>query len=68
HLWIRELSRIDRDVSTATHFRWSDDGTVLGQTTDDGTEPEVVALPAVYCRRCGRSGWGVQLASTGNNL
>jgi len=68
HLWIRELSRIDRDVSTATNFRWNDDGTPVGQATDDGTEPGVVALPAVYCRRCGRSGWGVQLASTGNNL
>ncbi|MSS46578.1 DEAD/DEAH box helicase [Cutibacterium sp. WCA-380-WT-3A] len=68
HLWIRELSRIDRDVSTATNFRWSDDGTLVGHVTDDGTEPGVVALPAVYCRRCGRSGWGVQLASTGYNL
>ena len=68
HLWIRELSRIDRDVSTATNFRWSDDGTPVGRATDDGTEPGVVALPAVYCRRCGRSGWGVQLASTGYDL
>lgn len=69
HLWIRELSRIDRDVSTAaTRFRWSDDGTPLSHTTDDANDPGVMPLPAIYCRRCGRSGWGVQLASTGNNL
>ncbi|MFI6756076.1 DEAD/DEAH box helicase [Rhodococcus coprophilus] len=60
HLWIRELSRIDRAVATATSYRWSDDG-----IHEDG---EVMHLPAVFCRHCGRSGWGARLAPTGHTL
>ncbi|MFZ2238040.1 MAG: DEAD/DEAH box helicase [Gordonia amarae] len=60
HLWIRELSRIDRAVATTTQYRWSDDGIHI----DDNTPH----LPAVYCRHCGRSGWGARLAPTGNTL
>ncbi|MGQ4509727.1 DEAD/DEAH box helicase [Dermabacteraceae bacterium P13147] len=48
HLWLRELTRLDRAVRTDVEYRWSDDNRVL----DD--EP---ALPAIYCRFCGRSGW-----------
>ncbi|MBU8827094.1 DEAD/DEAH box helicase [Mycolicibacterium goodii] len=59
HLWIRELSRVDRAVRAATEYRWSDDGT----SVDDE-----LYLPAVYCRHCGRSGWGARLAPTGNAL
>ncbi|AMO59909.1 helicase [Mycolicibacterium phlei] len=59
HLWIRELSRVDRAVRAAAQYRWSDDGT----TVDDE-----LYLPAVYCRHCGRSGWGARLAPTGNAL
>ena len=59
HLWIRELSRVDRAVRVATEYRWSDDGTSI----DDE-----LYLPAVYCRHCGRSGWGARLAPTGNAL
>ncbi|QCB52930.1 DEAD/DEAH box helicase [Rhodococcus sp. PAMC28707] len=60
HLWIRELSRIDRAVATNTSYRWSDDG-----VQEDG---DVMHLPALYCRHCGRSGWGARLAPTGHTL
>lgn len=50
HLWVREVSRIDRavelDVTGPEMFRWSDNGTATGNW-----------LPACYCRNCGRSGW-----------
>ena len=60
HLWIRELSRIDRAVAPATSYRWSDDG-----VREDN---DVMHLPALYCRHCGRSGWGARLAPTGHTL
>ena len=60
HLWIRELSRVDRAVRAATEYRWSDDGALA----DDNE----LYLPAVYCRHCGRSGWGARLAPTGTAL
>ncbi len=60
HLWVRELSRIDRAVSAATLFRWADDGAVENSSVD--------YMTALFCRHCGRSGWGVRLAPTGNGL
>lgn len=60
HLWIRELSRVDRAVRATTAYRWSDDGTAA-----DDSE---LYLPAVFCRHCGRSGWGARLAPTGSAL
>jgi ATP-dependent helicase YprA (DUF1998 family) len=68
HLWVRELTRIDRIAGSAARYLWSDDGelTVL---SDIGTaELEQRAFPAIYCRHCGRSGWGVSLAAVGSNL
>lgn len=59
HLWIREMSRVDAAVDTVPRFRWSDDG--IDQSND-------MFLPAVYCRHCGRSGWGAVLAPTGMDL
>ncbi|WP_446664145.1 DEAD/DEAH box helicase [Flexivirga sp. B27] len=59
-LWVREVTRLDRTVSSEPSFRWSDDG----PPADDATP----ALPAIYCRSCGRSGWGVSLAPTGRDL
>lgn len=59
HLWIRELSRVDRAVRAAAEYRWADDGT----SVDDE-----LYLPAVFCRHCGRSGWGARLAPTGSAL
>ncbi|CAM5305929.1 DEAD/DEAH box helicase [Corynebacterium variabile] len=53
HLWVREVSRVDRSVSTDAlehMFRWADDGP---QEDSD----QASWLPACYCRVCGRSGW-----------
>ncbi|RNE49367.1 DEAD/DEAH box helicase [Corynebacterium alimapuense] len=59
HLWVRELSRIDRVVSsdaTDSFFRWSDDGP--REANPDAAD---AWLPACYCRNCGRSGWMIAL-------
>ncbi|MEX3517750.1 DEAD/DEAH box helicase [Corynebacterium camporealensis] len=68
HLWVREISRIDRAVGSVSEsdgdddgsggsqmFRWSDDGKVALPTGHIDTSHSW--LPAIYCRRCGRSGW-----------
>lgn len=64
HLWIRELTRIDREAAPTPAFAWSDDGgTPLGAEADDEAEPfSGHTFPAIYCRHCGRSGWGVTLS------
>lgn len=69
-LWVRELTRIDRAASSLAEYRWSDDGTLLGAFGLDASADvsSMAAFPAIYCRHCGRSGWGVSMASTGNNL
>src|SRR5690606_31954918 len=64
HLWVRALTRIDRAASPIVRFHWPDDGPVA--PSDD--EARTTWFPAVYCRHCGRSGWGVQLAPIGNEL
>ena len=58
HLWLREITRVDRTVTTAPSFRWSD---ALDEAED-------LALPALYCRHCGRSGWGVTTRAVGDDL
>jgi ATP-dependent helicase YprA (DUF1998 family) len=69
HLWMRALTRIDRVVDQAVRFTWADDGQLEMPETDDpfgvNGRPQ---FPAIYCRHCGRSGWGVQLAPTGADL
>ena len=65
HLWVRELTRIDRVASAAARYLWSDDGELTGP---GDVASEQRAFPAVFCRRCGRSGWGVGLAPVGSNL
>ncbi|MDR0595059.1 MAG: DEAD/DEAH box helicase [Bifidobacteriaceae bacterium] len=65
HYWLRELTRIDRVADTAAAFRWSDDGPAAA---DDATAASRPAFPAIYCRRCGRSGWAVKLAPVGHDL
>lgn len=64
NLWVRELTRIDRAASPIVRFSWSDDGPSEG-LLEDGDVP---VFPAIYCRHCGRSGWGVELAPTGTDL
>lgn len=62
-MWVREVTRVDRLVSSQPSFRWGDDGQL-----DPAAELAGRALPAIYCRACGRSGWGATLASTGRDL
>lgn len=64
NLWVRELTRIDRAASPVARFSWSDDGPHDGPLEDAST----AVFPAIYCRHCGRSGWGVELAPTGSDL
>ncbi|WP_062381190.1 DEAD/DEAH box helicase [Demequina pelophila] len=66
HLWVRELSRIDRRAGATPSYLWTDDGAIVHSedaALDDTIERP--AYPAVFCRHCGRSGWGVTLAPTG---
>ncbi|WP_143965790.1 DEAD/DEAH box helicase [Gordonia zhaorongruii] len=60
HLWVRELSRIDRSVTTGgIEFRWHDDGPAGLGVSDEAEHPDFAAqhLPAIFCRNCGRAGW-----------
>ncbi len=65
HMWVRELTRIDRAADTTTRFRWGDDGPPVGGGDSEDVRP---SFPAIYCRHCGRSGWGVALAPVGSSL
>ncbi|SBS79305.1 Putative helicase (fragment) [uncultured Mycobacterium sp.] len=64
HLWIRELTRLGRAATGSPEFVWDDDGVRI--TDPDGAPASY--LPAVYCRHCNRSGWGVVLGPTGWEL
>lgn len=66
HLWIRELTRVDRAAIGTPHFAWSDDGIVVDSPDSDLLD--VPYLPAIFCRHCNRSGWGIALAPTGSDL
>jgi len=65
NFWVRELTRIDRVASAVPAFHWSDDGSWTGAEETDTTS---TTFPAIYCRHCGRSGWGVGLAAVGLDL
>lgn len=47
-LWVREMSRMARQVDWAPKFFWRDDTPLR--------DPRK-GLPAVYCRECGHTGW-----------
>ncbi|MEA9986068.1 DEAD/DEAH box helicase [Subtercola sp. RTI3] len=69
HLWVRELTRIDRVATGSPTFLWSDDGEVeLFDQSDVFDSRGADSFPAIYCRHCGRSGWGVSLAAVGYDL
>jgi hypothetical protein len=53
-LWVREVSRLLREVDAQPRFRWLD-----AAAADEGGDPKPPGheLPAIYCRRCGLSGW-----------
>lgn len=65
HLWVRELTRIDRLADSTARFLWSDDGP---PTVTDHAEEHRPPFPALFCRHCGRSGWGIELAPVGWDL
>ena len=69
HLWVRELTRIDRVASGSPSYLWGDDGELeLSERSDAFDARGVDAFPALYCRHCGRSGWGVSLGPVGTDL
>lgn len=69
HLWVRALTRLDRYAGPTVGYDWSDDGGIEERENDDPFSVEGRAkFPAIYCRHCGRSGWGVQLAPVGFDL
>ncbi|MCT1463183.1 DEAD/DEAH box helicase [Corynebacterium sanguinis] len=65
HLWVREISRIDRLVGAGDGaeqiFRWSDNGASSNNQAQLDAEGQRRWLPAIYCRHCGRSGWMTQM-------
>ncbi|MDQ1288833.1 MAG: hypothetical protein QG622_2399 [Actinomycetota bacterium] len=69
HLWVRELTRIDRVAASTAKYLWSDDGAIAdGSSRDPLSWEGRPPFPAVYCRHCGRSGWGVGLGPVGSGL
>lgn len=64
HLWVRELSRIEAALDTTHTYRWGDDGVV----EDDEAESTRIYLPAIFCRHCGKNGWGAMMAPTETEL
>ncbi|WP_341953387.1 DEAD/DEAH box helicase [Salinibacterium sp. TMP30] len=69
HLWVRALSRVDRVAGPSVAYDWTDDGgTDELDNTDAFSSEGRPRFPAIYCRHCGRSGWGVQLGPTGYDL
>ena len=47
-VWIREVTRVKRAVSSEPSFRWAD---------SPSGDQAVLYQPSVYCTSCGRSGW-----------
>ena len=69
HLWVRALTRLDRVAGPSVGYDWSDDGGIDEHDNDDPFSLDGRAkFPAIYCRHCGRSGWGVQLGPVGFDL
>ncbi|MGG5753654.1 DEAD/DEAH box helicase [Zafaria sp. Z1313] len=69
HLWVRELSRIESALDVTNAYRWGDDGVEEDEEGGEGEEGrELIHLPAVFCRHCGKSGWGAKVSPTGAEL
>lgn len=47
-LWVREISRLMREVNAEPHFFWRDDVPLSSERR---------GLPAYFCRECGHTGW-----------
>lgn len=57
-LWLREVSRLLRTLSSSPRFAWFE-----GAQPEDGER----SLPSIFCRHCGRSGWGVVATPGGSH-
>src|SRR5699024_7088263 len=69
HLWVRALTRIDRIAGGETEFSWSDDEHLITAETDDWNDNSARgSFPAIYCRNCGRNGWGIVKSAVGDQL
>lgn len=66
-LWVREVSRVLRLVSEQPSFRWRDSAAAT-QDEQETPPPSGAELPAVYCRRCGMSGWLALQSELGDTL
>ena len=66
-LWMREVSRLLRRVSPNPSFRWLDSA-IPGGDELDVPPVEGEELPAIYCRRCGLSGWMALQSEIGDTL
>ncbi|MEZ5234490.1 MAG: DEAD/DEAH box helicase [Acidimicrobiales bacterium] len=66
-LWVREVSRLLRQVSAAPGFRWRDSAAAAGEEQPVAL-PAGAELPAVYCRRCGMSGWMALQSELGDTM
>ena len=47
-LWVREISRLMRELNPEPKFFWRDDVPLSSERR---------GLPAYFCRECGHSGW-----------
>ena len=63
-LWIREVSRVLRSVTTEPQFRWRDSACY----EDDYTGYAADELPAAFCRNCGHSGWMTVRSEMGDSM
>lgn len=83
-LWVREVSRLLRAGTSEPAFRWNDrasaahdagvgpDGSADGHGRTDldsaNSPPDMICLPAVYCRHCGRTGWASVISESDGSL
>ena len=58
-MWVREVSRLLRELSSTPRFAWWSDGAPAGAAH---------WLPAVYCRACGSSGWQALRTELGDSF
>lgn len=59
-LWIREVSRVVRQLRPEPVFNWLDGAAPELEELPD--EPPPRTAPAIYCRQCGRTGWMARAA------
>src|SRR5699024_267904 len=69
HLWVRALTRSVLIAGGETECSWSDDEDRITVETDDWNDNSARgSFPAIYCRNCGRNGWGIVQSAVGDQL